>query len=159
MQSEAISAPIKILCVEDETDLELLLTQKFKRLLKARTWQLFFARNGLAALTLLAAHPDLAVVLTDIRMPEMDGLTLLEHLREQAPLVCTIVMTAYDDPETIRAVANHGAFALLTKPLDLNVLEATLHNAMHHHTRIVQQVMADNKASRLCRPVKPNIAR
>jgi len=127
----------KILVVEDEPDLEFLISRKFRKRIRARELQFVFAGNGVEALKQLEANPDVYVVLSDIRMPEMDGLTLLTHLREQYPLLCTIMVSAYGDMKNIRTAMNRGAYDFLTKPIDFNDLEITLDKTIQY----VQQVM------------------
>lgn len=86
---------IKILVVEDEADLEFLINRKFKQRIQTEEWQFLFAGNGLEALKVLERNPDVTVVLSDLNMPRMDGLTLLTHLKKNYPLLCTIIITAY----------------------------------------------------------------
>ena len=73
---------VKILSVDDEMDLELLLTQYFRRKIRKGEYEFVFAHNGLEALTMMLKHPDIEIILSDINMPEMDGLTLLAHINE-----------------------------------------------------------------------------
>ena len=75
---------IKILSVDDELDLELLLTQYFRRKIRKGEYEFFFAHNGLEAIQMLLQHPDIDIVLSDINMPEMDGLTLLKKIKEKS---------------------------------------------------------------------------
>ncbi|MDX1440288.1 MAG: adenylate/guanylate cyclase domain-containing protein [Rubricoccaceae bacterium] len=120
---------LKILFVDDEPDLQPLIAQKFRRQVREGMLALEFAGDGLEALDKLSADPEIEIIVTDINMPRMDGLTLLGALREQEHEQKAIVVTAYGDMENIRTAMNKGAFDFLTKPIDLNDLEVTLNNA------------------------------
>src|SRR4030042_2774535 len=100
----------KILVVDDEPDLEALILQKFRRKIRSSEFEFFFARNGLDALEKLQSHEDIDMVLTDINMPEMDGLTLLEELLKLPTLTKAVVVSAYGDMNNIRTAMNRGAF-------------------------------------------------
>lgn len=122
--------PLKILSVDDEVDLELLLTQHFRRKIRKEEYQFFFAHNGLEALQMLLVNPDIDIVLSDINMPEMDGLTLLARLNEMRnPAQKCIMVSAYGDMDNIRQAMNGGAFDFATKPIDLDDLERTIEKA------------------------------
>ncbi len=124
--------PPKILIVDDEVDLEELLLQKFRRKVRKEELSLLFAHNGLAALKKLEEDPDIDMVITDINMPIMDGLTLLSRLNENYPLVKAVVLSAYGDMENIRAAMNRGAFDFLNKPLNFEDLEITIEKTLKH---------------------------
>ncbi|MEG4233886.1 response regulator [Microcoleus sp. Pol11C3] len=126
----------KILFVDDEPDLESLISQRFRKKLRAEEWQLFFAHNGVQALEKLKEHPELDIVVTDLNMPEMDGLTLLSKLNQINLPFKTIVISAYGDLKNIRNAMNLGAFDFLTKPIDFQDLEITLNKTL----RVVQQL-------------------
>ena len=122
---------VKILSVDDETDLELLLTQFFRRKIRKGEYEFFFAHNGLEALQVLLKHPDIAIILSDINMPEMDGLTLLTKINEMRnPSLKCIMVSAYGDMENIRHAMNNGAFDFATKPIDLEDLQVTIDKAV-----------------------------
>jgi adenylate cyclase len=121
--------PVKILVVDDEPDLESLIRMKFRRQIRAGDFEFVNAGDGEAALALLTEHPDVDIVLTDINMPRMDGLTLLARLAELESLLKAVVVTAYGDMENIRTAMNRGAFDFLTKPIDLGDLEITINKA------------------------------
>ena len=126
-----MTKPIKILSVDDETDLELLLTQYFRRQIRKGEYQFFFAHNGLEALTLLLHEKDIDIILSDINMPEMDGLTLLSKINElQSPALKCIMVSAYGDMGNIRTAMNNGAFDFATKPIDLDDLSVTIEKAV-----------------------------
>lgn len=122
--------PHKILVVDDEPDLELLITQRFRKRIRAEELNFLFANNGAEALTRLQADSPVDVVLTDINMPVMDGLTLLLRLRESHPLLRSVIVSAYGDMPNIRTALNRGAFDFLTKPIDFEDLEITLDRAI-----------------------------
>ena len=125
--------PIKILSVDDENDLELLLTQYFRRKIRKGEYDFHFAHNGLEALTMLLKEKDFDIILSDINMPEMDGLTLLTKINEmQNPALKCIMVSAYGDMGNIRQAMNNGAFDFATKPIDLDDLSLTIEKAIEH---------------------------
>ena len=105
-----------ILVVDDEPDLEALILQKFRRQVREGLVSFMFARDGLEALQSLEAHPQVDLVVSDINMPRMDGLSLLARLQESEDKKSTIVVSAYGDMSNIRTAMNRGAFDFLTKP-------------------------------------------
>jgi signal transduction histidine kinase len=131
---------IKILVVDDEPNLQPLVQQIFRRQVKNKEYYLFFALNGLEALQKLQADPEIDVVLTDINMPNMDGLTLLVEIAaiksELNPALTPVVLSAYDDMENIRRAMNSGAFDFLTKPIDPQDLRVTMQKTMQHVERL-----------------------
>lgn len=123
--------PVKILSVDDELDLELLLTQYFRRKIRKGEYEFFFAHNGLEALTILLREKDINIILSDINMPEMDGLTLLTKINEMHnPAMKCIMVSAYGDMGNIRSAMNNGAFDFATKPIDLDDLSVTIEKAI-----------------------------
>ena len=123
--------PVKILSVDDEMDLELLLTQYFRRQIRKGEYEFKFAHNGLEALTMLLKEKDFDIILSDINMPEMDGLTLLTKINEmQNPAMKCIMVSAYGDMGNIRQAMNNGAFDFATKPIDLDDLSVTIEKAI-----------------------------
>jgi len=128
----------KILVVDDEADVELLMRQRFRRHLRNKLYEFIFAREGEAALEQLRRHPDVDIVLSDINMPRMDGLTLLARVGEQYPWVKVIIVSAYSDFTNIRVAMNRGAFDFLVKPIDLEDLETTLLKTTKHVTELRQ---------------------
>ena len=123
--------PVKILSVDDEMDLELLLTQYFRRKIRKGEYEFYFAHNGLEALTTLLKVKDIDIILSDINMPEMDGLTLLTKVNEmQNPALKCIMVSAYGDMGNIRQAMNNGAFDFATKPIDLDDLSVTIEKAI-----------------------------
>ena len=123
--------PPKILVVDDEPDLEVLIRQRFRKQIRDDELRFEFAQNGVQALHRLDEHPDISVILSDINMPEMDGLTLLEKVGEKNnPGIKSVIISAYGDMENIRTAMNRGAFDFLTKPIDFADLELTVQKTM-----------------------------
>ena len=122
----------KILVVDDEADLEVLIKQKFRQKIREHQYEFLFAINGLRALEQLEQHNDVDVVLSDINMPEMDGLTLLSKLNEQNSLLKAVIVSAYGDMENIRTAMNRGAFDFITKPVNFDDLEVTMEKTIKH---------------------------
>lgn len=123
--------PVKILSVDDEQDLEILLSQYFRRKIKRGEYEFTFAHNGVEALQILLAQPDFDIILSDINMPEMDGLTLLTKINEMRnPALKCIMVSAYGDMENIRTAMNRGAFDFTTKPINLEDMELTIEKAV-----------------------------
>ena len=121
---------LKILSVDDEQDLEILLTQYFRRKIRRGEYEFSFAHNGVEALGMMAEHPDYDIILSDINMPEMDGITLLSRINEMRnPAIKCIMVSAYGDMDNIRSAMNQGAFDFTTKPIDLGDLERTIEKA------------------------------
>jgi sigma-B regulation protein RsbU (phosphoserine phosphatase) len=118
--------PHRILVVDDEPDLEILITQKFRKRIRERDLDFVFAGNGQEALAKLESNGGMDVVLTDINMPVMDGLTLLSNLRLRHPMLRSVIISAYGDMSNIRMALNRGAFDFITKPIDFRDLEITL---------------------------------
>ena len=122
----------KILVVDDETDLEVLIKQKFRQKIRDNQYEFVFAANGKHALEQLELHTDVDVVLSDINMPEMDGLTLLTKLNEQNGLFKSVIVSAYGDMDNIRTAMNRGAFDFITKPVNFEDLELTMEKTIRH---------------------------
>ena len=122
----------KILVVDDEADLETLIRQKFRQKIREQQYEFVFAINGVKALEQLEQHHDVDVVLSDINMPEMDGLTLLTKLNEQNGLLKSVIVSAYGDMENIRTAMNRGAFDFITKPVNFEDLELTMEKTIRH---------------------------
>lgn len=122
----------KILVADDETDLEVLIRQKFRQKIREQKYEFVFAINGNDALEKMRQHPDVAIVLSDINMPEMDGLTLLSKLSESNPLTKSVIVSAYGDMENIRTAMNRGAFDFITKPVNFEDLELTMEKTIRH---------------------------
>src|ERR1700712_4166316 len=130
----------KILVVDDEADLELLVKQKFRRKIRENVYEFIFAQNGEEALERVKEHPDLDIILSDINMPVMDGLTLLSRLPEANPMVKAVVVSAYGDMQNIRTAMNRGAFDFVCKPVDFEDLDLTMEKTIVH-VRQLQETM------------------
>ena len=122
----------KILVVDDEPDLEPLLLQRLRRAIRAGRYDFVFAHNGIAALEKLNQDADIDMVLSDINMPRMDGLTLLEQIPAVAPNIRSVIISAYGDMKNIRTAMNRGAFDFVTKPIDFNDLQVTIDRTLQH---------------------------
>jgi len=131
----------KILVVEDETDLKFMISWRFRERIRTGEFQFLFAGNGVEALKQLQTDPDVYVVLSDIKMPQMDGLTLLTELNERYPLLRTIIISAYSDMQNIRAAMNRGAYDFLPKPVDLDDLEVTLDRTIRHVQQLMHEIV------------------
>ena len=132
----------KILVADDETDLEALIRQKFRQKIREQKYEFVFAINGVDALNKMQQHPDIAIVLSDINMPEMDGLTLLTKLNEMSPLSKTVMVSAYGDMDNIRTAMNRGAFDFVTKPVNFDDLELTMEKTIRHVNQLKETLKA-----------------
>ena len=117
-----------ILIVDDEPDVADLFRQHFRREARQGTYVLHFVGSGEEALQLLARgiEPQLIVILSDINMPGMDGLTLLHEIKRTRPDLPVMIVTAYGDEERRRYAAEAGALQFLTKPVDFGYLKGEL---------------------------------
>jgi adenylate cyclase len=156
-----VTSPAKILAVDDEPDFELLLTQRFRRQIREGEFTFRFARHGEEALAALAAEPDIDLMLLDINMPVMDGLTLLARLREEHSPVKAIIVSAYGDMTNLRTAMNRGAFDFVTKPVDLNDLEITIGKTLDDVAKLHeierQRAAAERARNNLSRYFSPNL--
>ncbi len=132
----------KILVVDDEADLELLIKQKFRRKIREGVYVFSFASNGEEALARVAEEPDIAIVLTDIKMPVMDGLTLLSRLHDINRVIKTVMVSAYADMQNIRTAMNRGAFDFVCKPVDFEDLAATIEKTIEQVQQLRQTLRA-----------------
>jgi adenylate cyclase len=132
----------KILVADDETDLEVLIRQKFRQKIREQQYEFVFAVNGNDALEKLQQHPDVSIVLSDINMPEMDGLTLLTRLNDVAPLSKTVMVSAYGDMDNIRVAMNRGAFDFVTKPVNFEDLELTVEKTIRYVNQMKETLQA-----------------
>lgn len=151
----------KILAVDDEPDFELLIKQRFRQRIRKGDLAFRFARHGEEALAALAEEPDIGLLLLDINMPVMDGLTLLAELRARRSPARAVIVSAYGDMANIRTAMNRGAFDFVTKPVDLNDLEITIDKTLETiaYVRELDQQRADAERARanLSRYFSPNI--
>jgi class 3 adenylate cyclase/FixJ family two-component response regulator len=132
----------KILVVDDEADLEMLVKQKFRRKIRENTYEFLFANNGEEALKVIKEHPDLDIILSDINMPVMDGLTLLSKLPEANSLLKAIMVSAYGDMQNIRTAMNRGAFDFVCKPVDFDDLDLTMEKTILHVKHLQDTIKA-----------------
>jgi phosphoserine phosphatase RsbU/P len=146
--SQSSQSGVKILVVDDETDMEPMIRQKFRRHIREKTFDFEFAFNGVEALEKIVEFPEIGIVLSDINMPEMDGLTLLLKLKEMKnPGLKTVIISAYGDMDNIRTAMNHGAYDFITKPVNFDDLEITINKTLgeilairhwlHEHDQLV----------------------
>ena len=161
-------AAIKILSVDDEAPIELLMKQYFRRKIKAGEYEFLFARNGAEALIVLSNNPDIEIILCDINMPEMDGLTLLSKVNEMRnPALRVIMVSAYGDMKNIRQAMNNGAFDFATKPIDMEDLSRTIekaidqihyvHESQKEHTQLVSLKVDLTSASEIQQYFLPRV--
>ena len=122
----------KILVVDDEPDLEALVVQRFRRQIRDGSVSFVFAHDGVEALAVLAQNRDLDMVVSDINMPRMDGLSLLQKLQETDEKPSTVIVSAYGDMANIRTAMNRGAFDFLTKPIDFADFDSTIAKTVRH---------------------------
>ncbi len=140
----------KILVVDDETDLEVLIKQKFRKQIRQNEYEFIFAINGKDALEKLLIEPNMDIVLSDINMPEMDGLTLLTKLAELNPLLKSVIVSAYGDMVNIRTAMNRGAYDFITKPIDFEDLTITMEKTLKH-TRQIKDTLKAIKENNILR--------
>ena len=132
----------KILVVDDEPDLEMLIKQKFRQKIREQKYEFYFAINGQDALDKIRQNPEMDMVLSDINMPEMDGLTLLSHLNETSPLIKSVIVSAYGDMENIRIAMNRGAYDFITKPINFDDLSLTIERTILQVKQIKETLKA-----------------
>jgi YesN/AraC family two-component response regulator len=140
----------RILVVDDEPDLETLIKQRFRKKVKEGDYVFYFAENGQKALDLLETNSEIDLVLTDINMPVMDGLTLLSKLNERQHFLKTIIVSAYGDMENIRTAMNLGAFDFVTKPIDFQDMEVTMAKTIKHILQLresAEDILERNKSA------------
>jgi adenylate cyclase len=153
---------VRILIVDDEPDFEALIRQKFRHQVGGGAISFVFAQDGVEALTVLKANHGIDMVVTDINMPRMDGLTLLKKLQENEEKLSTIIVSAYGDMANIRSAMNGGAFDFVTKPIDFPDLEATIAKTIRHIEILREarqrQAEAERAHASLSRYFSPNLA-
>jgi len=156
---------ITVLFVDDEPDLEALVQQKFRRQIRDGAVKVMFAHDGLEALATIEQNPAIDMVVSDINMPRMDGLSLLEKLQEceDAARKSTVIVSAYGDMSNIRTAMNRGAFDFLTKPIDFGDLEATIGKTVRHVEMLREarrrQAEAERAHASLSRYFSPQVAK
>jgi class 3 adenylate cyclase len=151
-----------ILVVDDEPDLEALVLQKFRKQIRDGAVTFMFAHDGIEALQSIEDHPQVDMVVSDINMPRMDGLSLLQRLQEAEDKKSTIIVSAYGDMSNIRTAMNRGAFDFLTKPIDFGDLEVTIDKTIRHVEMMREarrrQLEAERAHASLSRYFSPQIA-
>ena len=152
----------RILFVDDEPDLEALVVQKFRHQIRDGAFIFFFAHNGIDALKLLETNHEIDLVISDINMPRMDGLSLLQKLQEHEEKLSTVIVSAYGDMANIRTAMNRGAFDFLTKPIDFLDFETTIAKTIRHVEVLrearLRQSAAERAHASLSRYFSPNLA-
>ncbi len=131
-----------MLIVDDESDLELLIKQKFRKQIREGLYEFMFAPNGQEAFAILQQNHDIDLVLSDINMPLMDGLTLLSKVSEISPLIKVVMVSAYGDIENIRTAMNRGAFDFVCKPVNFEDLELTVQKTLQHVRQLRETLQA-----------------
>lgn len=156
-----MTGPARILAVDDEADFELLVRQQFRRQIRAQEYAFSFAHHGEEALAALAADPAIELMLLDINMPVMDGLTLLSVLQERQSPVRAVIVSAYGDMANIRTAMNRGAFDFVTKPVDLKDLDITIRKTLGDIARVREldrkRAAAERARANLARYFSPNL--
>ncbi len=137
-----LNTTAKILVVDDEADLEALIKQKFRRQIRENQYEFVFAGHGQHAIEVLDVHKDVDLLLCDINMPVMDGLTLLSKLKETHSLLKSVIVSAYGDMENIRTAMNRGAFDFVTKPVNFADLELTIEKTIAHVRQLRETLKA-----------------
>ncbi len=138
----------RILVVDDEKDLELLMRQKFRHKISSGELVFDFAFNGQEALVKVKSEGPFDMMITDINMPEMDGLTLLGKIREEGSHLKAVVVSAYGDMANIRTAMNRGAFDFLTKPINFKDLEVTIEKTLREAELIREGIAARENLER-----------
>lgn len=134
-----------ILVVDDEPDLQPLILQRMRRDIRAGRYHFVFAQNGIEALQKLSQDDGIDMVLSDINMPQMDGLTLLEQIPKVDPNVRSVIISAYGDMKNIRTAMNRGAFDFVTKPIDFEDLKVTIGRTLRHMAEWREALLARDK--------------
>lgn len=140
----------KILVVDDEPDLQMLMMQKFRRKVRSKEYEFLFAENGRDALDKISENREIALILSDINMPKMDGLTFLDELQElQRSDIKAIMVSAYGDMDNIRTAMNRGAYDFVTKPIDFTDLETTIEKTLKEVARIQESLEMEDQLTSL----------
>lgn len=142
-----------ILVVDDEPKVESMFNLRFRKQIASGEFLMQYARSGQEALEILEANPAVDIVLLDINMPEMDGLTLLPRLIELDKTLRVVMVSAYGDMRNIRKAMNLGAFDFVTKPIDFKDLETTIAKTLDQvelgkRARVTKELEEKNKALR-----------
>jgi sigma-B regulation protein RsbU (phosphoserine phosphatase) len=150
-----MSEAFKILCVDDEPDMEVLIRQKFRKEIRQGIYDIYFALNGSQALELLNEHKDIYLVLSDINMPIMDGLQLLNEIQKlDNHFIKVVMVSAYGDMQNIRTAMNRGAFDFINKPIDFDDFVLTVEKSKREIEMILQQY----KTKKILEAVKDDLS-
>ncbi len=122
----------KILVVDDKPDVEVMFRQRMRRDIRSGRYEFVLARSGVHALEVLAEHLDVCLVITDLNMPEMDGLTLLDCLTEAWPYVPSLVVSAYGDSGRMSAARERGSSGFVVKPVDFDLLRSAMAESLYN---------------------------
>lgn len=123
-----------ILIVDDEPDVEILMKQRFRKQIREKKFTLKFGHNGVEALEILSDDPEICMVISDINMPVMDGLTLLKNMSEKFPSVVPVIISAYGDVSTMGKAKELGAYSFVTKPINFDKLNITIDETINKKT-------------------------
>ena len=136
----------KILVVDDEVGIQLLMQQRFRRIILSGEYTFCFATSGQEALRIIRNEPDIDVLLLDINMPDMSGLVLLSHLPELAPTSRAVMVSAYGDMDNVRTAMNRGAFDFVMKPINFQDLQLTIEKTARHVSQLRESIRAKSVA-------------
>ncbi len=152
------AVPTKVLITDDEADLELLIRQRFQKQIRQKTYDFAFARNGAEALERLDQDREIRVVMTDLNMPVMDGLTLLSRIGGLSRTVKVVIVTAYGDMQNIRTAMNRGAYDFLTKPIDFEDFELTMQKTLQEVALLEEAERAHQRWAAIRQFFSPGLA-
>lgn len=137
----------KILVVEEGLDLRLLINKKFRKKIFNKEYEFIFTSNGKEALRKLEQIDDLGIIITDINVPDIDGLPLLSHLQNLDRPYRAIIVSALGDMPHIRTAMNNGAADFITKPIDLQDLETTIENIAFQYLHLKEDIATKERLS------------
>lgn len=140
--------PYRILVADDEPDIPLLFRQMFSKYIRRGIYEFSFVTNGVEALQKLEEDSGFDMLLSDIRMPKMDGLALLEEVEKRFPLIRTVMVTAFGDMDNIRRAMNMGAFDFISKPVQFNDLDTTMKKTLAHVAKLKEMEQAREEHER-----------
>lgn len=155
--------PVKLLFVDDEPKLQAVVEQLFRKEIHDGDYEIKFATSAIEAIDILRADPAIDILLTDLNMPKMNGLSLLSRLKENKgrfnPVLTPIVVTAYGDMDNIRRAMNAGAFDFLTKPIDFEDVRQTVAKAIVHVQRLKHAIEQEERAKKALRQLNQELER
>jgi len=150
--------PTKVLIADDEADLELLIRQRFQKQIRQNIYEFVFAQNGQEALEKLQEHAEIKVVMTDLNMPVMDGLTLLSRIGSLSRTIKVVIVSAYGDMQNIRTAMNRGAYDFLTKPIDFEDFEVTMRKTIQEVALLEEAQRAQQRWASIRQFFSPGLA-